>query len=408
MDLIDRYLDTVRLLLPGGQRDDITAELRDLLMSRREEREATLGRPLTRKEDEALLRSFGNPVVVAARYGRQRYLIGPELYPLYMLVLKLVLAAVAFAAVVTGVVQAAVSPGDVSHAVGTMVDVLWSGAFSSIGAVTLAFAGLQRTGAGARILADWRVDELPRFNHRKRRTPAWFEHAAGIVVQALFLLWWTGVLPVWWAVIKAEPHGVLTLGLAPVWHVLYWPVIWRCRQAHRSLAHARQADQPRPRAPDAARRHGAAGRPAGLRRLGPRCAALVQRNRRSGQVGRQPRAGARHRRAGDAGRSMLFVAAIRRGHSRRTGGSGGRRRRRARRRTAPRRPQQPQRSAAAALRRPREVVTPRGSRAAPPATGPSAAITACASTSRLLRRYRPGRAELALTRPGRHRVIQVA
>lgn len=226
MDLIDRYLDTVRLLLPGAERDDITAELRDLLMSRREEREAALGRPLTRNEDEELLRAFGNPVVVAARYGRQRYLIGPELYPLYMLVLKLVLAAVAFAAVLTGVVQAAVSPADVSHAVGTMIEVIWSGAFSATGAVTLAFAGLQRTGAGARILADWRVDELPRFSHRKRRTPVWFDHAAGIIVQALFLLWWTGVLPVWWAVIKAEPHGVLTLGLAPVWHVLYWPVIW--------------------------------------------------------------------------------------------------------------------------------------------------------------------------------------
>ena len=42
MDLIDRYLDTVRLLLPGGQRNDIIAELRDLLMSRREEQEAAM------------------------------------------------------------------------------------------------------------------------------------------------------------------------------------------------------------------------------------------------------------------------------------------------------------------------------------------------------------------------------
>ena len=55
----------------------------------------------------------------------------------------------------TGVVQAAVSPGDVSHAVGTMISVIWGGAFSAIGAVTFAFAGLQRTGAGARLLADW-------------------------------------------------------------------------------------------------------------------------------------------------------------------------------------------------------------------------------------------------------------
>ena len=228
MDLIDRYLDTVRLLLPGGQRDDIVAELRDLLMSRREEREAELGRPLTRKEDEALLHAFGHPVVVAARYGRQRYLVGPELYPLYSLVLKLVIAAVAFSALVTGVVQSAVSPDHVGHAIGTAIEIIWTGGFASMGAVTLAFAGLQRTGAGARLLADWSVDELPRFSHRRtrRRPPAWFEHTAGIVVQVLFLLWWTGVLPVWWSVIDVDPRGVITLGLAPVWHTLYWPVIW--------------------------------------------------------------------------------------------------------------------------------------------------------------------------------------
>ena len=70
MDLIDRYLDTVRLFLPRDQRDDITAELRDVLMTRaRGEARPTLGRPLTRKEDEELLRDFGHPLVVAARYG---------------------------------------------------------------------------------------------------------------------------------------------------------------------------------------------------------------------------------------------------------------------------------------------------------------------------------------------------
>jgi hypothetical protein len=226
MDLIDRYLDTVRLMLPFGQRDDIVAELRDLLMSRREEQEAVLGRPLTRKENEDLLRGFGHPIVVAARYGRQQYMIGPELYPLYALVLKLVVASVAFAAVVTGVVLAAVAPGDIHHAIGTAASIVWTGGFASVGAVTLVFAAMQRTGAGAKLLDNWRVDELPRLGRRARRAPAWLDPIANIIVQVLFLLWWTGVLPFGWAVIEAEPHGVIHLGLAPVWHTLYWPVIW--------------------------------------------------------------------------------------------------------------------------------------------------------------------------------------
>jgi hypothetical protein len=226
MDLIDRYLDTVRLLLPGAQRDDIVAELRDVLMSQREEKEAELGRPLTREENEALLRAFGHPLLVAARYGRQQYLIGPELYPVYALVLKVVIAAVSFAAVVTGVVLTAVSPGQVGHAIGTAVSIVWTGGFAAVGAVTVLFAVLQRTGLSSRLLATWSVDELPRISTRwRRRERSWPNHVADAVVQALFLLWWTGVLPVGWATIAVEPRGVLSLGLAPIWHALYWQVI---------------------------------------------------------------------------------------------------------------------------------------------------------------------------------------
>ncbi|HEX3406116.1 MAG TPA: hypothetical protein VHS81_02665, partial [Caulobacteraceae bacterium] len=87
MDLIDRYLESVRLLLPLEQRDDIAAELRDILMTRREEKAEALGRDLTRQEDEALLKEFGHPLAVAGRYGPQQYLIGPELYPIFMFVL---------------------------------------------------------------------------------------------------------------------------------------------------------------------------------------------------------------------------------------------------------------------------------------------------------------------------------
>src|ERR1700722_4196031 len=112
MDLIDRYLDTVRLFLPLSQRDDITAELRDVLLTRCEEREAELGRPLKRAEQEAVLKAFGHPLVVAARYGSQQYLIGPDLYPAYRFVLLLVLGALVLAGGMVGVVQAVAGLGD--------------------------------------------------------------------------------------------------------------------------------------------------------------------------------------------------------------------------------------------------------------------------------------------------------
>jgi hypothetical protein len=228
MDLIDRYLDTVRLLLPAAERDDITAELRDVLISRREEKETELGRPLTRQEDEALLRAFGNPLIVAARYGRPRYLIGPDLYPVYVLVMKVVLACIAVAALITGVVMTALAPANLHRALVTSIDMVWNGGFGAIGVVTVIFAVLQHTGVGERMMRNWKVDDLPRFSPlrmRRRRQDGWPRLVAAIAFQVLFLLWWTGVLPLWWADLPVDPHGLLHIAPAPIWHSLYPAVI---------------------------------------------------------------------------------------------------------------------------------------------------------------------------------------
>ena len=89
MDLIERYLKAVGAQLPAAGREDILAELRDLLMSRVEEREAELGRPLTETEVEAVLREVGHPLTVAARYGAgPQHVVGPELYPWWVFGVK--------------------------------------------------------------------------------------------------------------------------------------------------------------------------------------------------------------------------------------------------------------------------------------------------------------------------------
>jgi hypothetical protein len=43
MDVVEGYLRAVAALLPRAQRDDIVAELRDVILNRIEEREAGLG-----------------------------------------------------------------------------------------------------------------------------------------------------------------------------------------------------------------------------------------------------------------------------------------------------------------------------------------------------------------------------
>ena len=94
MDLLDRYLRSVRSALPDADRDDITRELGENLRDRIDDREAELGRPLTDAEVRTLLASFGHPLAVAGRFrthqptvafGRQ--LIGPVVFPVYLRVL---------------------------------------------------------------------------------------------------------------------------------------------------------------------------------------------------------------------------------------------------------------------------------------------------------------------------------
>lgn len=94
MTLIERYLRAVRENLPRAQQDDVIAELSENLRAQMEDEAEVLGRPLLDTEQAAIIKRFGNPMTVAARYrGDARsvsfggQLIGPELFPTYLKVL---------------------------------------------------------------------------------------------------------------------------------------------------------------------------------------------------------------------------------------------------------------------------------------------------------------------------------
>jgi hypothetical protein len=95
MQIVDRYLESVKSCLPAAQADDIVKELSENISSQIEDKEGELGRPLTEAEVEAILRQHGHPLVVASRYRQEqrnvsfgRQIIGPALFPFYIRVLK--------------------------------------------------------------------------------------------------------------------------------------------------------------------------------------------------------------------------------------------------------------------------------------------------------------------------------
>jgi len=94
MELIERYVQQVGRFLPGRDRDDIKNELRSLLQDKLDDRVAGSASADASEDDAseddvvALLKERGSPRKVAASYSGERYLVGPELYPQLMQVLR--------------------------------------------------------------------------------------------------------------------------------------------------------------------------------------------------------------------------------------------------------------------------------------------------------------------------------
>jgi hypothetical protein len=98
-NLIDNYVSEVGRRLPRKTHTDIEAEIRSILQDMLEERSQKTGKPVDEEMTLGVLKEYGAPEKVAATYLGDRYLIGPRLYPIFMLVLRIVL-------MVTGILAA--------------------------------------------------------------------------------------------------------------------------------------------------------------------------------------------------------------------------------------------------------------------------------------------------------------
>ena len=218
MDLIERYLAAVRQNLPAEKADDIIAELHDELATRQEAQEDALGRPLKHAELTGLLREFGHPLVIAARYRPQQYLIGPEIYPFYLFALRVVLTIGAISLVAVGVISAVLGDGNLVRMFVRITGDLWGFFFTAVAAVTLVFALFERYGGPVDQLYRWTPEHLPvPLARRKGQWEAAFEVGMGLA----FLLWWAGVIHL--PVVAAS--GAFRLEPAPVWNIYYLPIL---------------------------------------------------------------------------------------------------------------------------------------------------------------------------------------
>jgi hypothetical protein len=230
MDLLERYLQAVGEYLPARTKADTLAELRENLLAEIEGREEELGRSLTQGEVADVLEKHGRPVLVAARYLPQQYLIGPAWFPIYWFTLKRSFPFVVLAYVVTQVVVWLFQGGkgmDVGAAIGHFPSV----ALTFWAVVTLGFACFEyaqgRYFHQVCLSKGWNPNDLPKVEPAQGKRPSLAGGVADVIVSAVGM--------VWLLAIPYKPYLILgpmvghlrelPFGLTPEWHIFYWQIM---------------------------------------------------------------------------------------------------------------------------------------------------------------------------------------
>jgi hypothetical protein len=219
MDLLNRYLNAVAILLPRRERDDIVSEIRETLLSQIEERQGELKRVLSTDDVVALIKDYGHPLAVAGQYRTSRSLIGPALQPFYVLALQTTLGIALLAHVIWASVALALgeTPGRV---VSFLLSSGWIVGMYLVGACTFSLwildrlgAVLQRRGVGRWLSRAWTPRHLPPAS--AQNVGAWARALYELLFLAMVFLWAVGA-GLWPAFQPAAPTGEL-VWLTPAW-----------------------------------------------------------------------------------------------------------------------------------------------------------------------------------------------
>jgi hypothetical protein len=216
MDLVDRYVNAVKRHLPADQQDDIINELTDDILSQIKDKEEELGRPLDEAEQEAVLRQYGHPYLLAMRYRPQKFLIGPSLFPFYVPALKITLA-LAFAVHVI----VAFSIGLAQHAPERILPQIlrFPGvALQTLFWVTIVFAVADYWQAKLNLFEKWSPRTLPRVT-KSTRPPKPVNLVIEVVANILFIAWWLSIPTYPWLMLGPAASF---LSFSPAWERLYY------------------------------------------------------------------------------------------------------------------------------------------------------------------------------------------
>lgn len=149
MNLIDKYVAEVGKHLPLLKgREDIEKELKSTLEDMLEDRAEQAGRPRDEALELELLKEYGSPQKVASTYNPHPFLIGPRLFPFFLMVLKIVITVVVTVLLgLAGIRAVTATPmmgAEFIRVIGQGFSEALSAAVAAFGNVVLVFAILER------------------------------------------------------------------------------------------------------------------------------------------------------------------------------------------------------------------------------------------------------------------------
>ena len=160
-EMIERYIYQVKKHLPS-QAKDIEEEVRGMIYDMLEE--LTKGETPSKQNVDEVLTKLGNPSVLAENYrGKARYLIGPGLFPTYLMILKIVLPTVFFAMSIVTIIELLTDGGQIwYHYLGSWFGGIFNALLGAFAYVTGIFAVLEYRGVSTKELSEeWKVSSLP-------------------------------------------------------------------------------------------------------------------------------------------------------------------------------------------------------------------------------------------------------
>lgn len=184
MEVIKKYIYAIQRRLPAQNKDDIAKEINSLIF---DELEGKFGKrdEYTNEEIEEVLKEMGHPREVAARYrGDKQLLIGPELFPIYKMVLAITAGATTLGLVISFIVKVIneAAAGDATlwlfaSNFGQLLGGLFSALLGLVGSMTIIFAVIQHFGKfdemDVDIYEDWKPKDLPDLPEEKDRVSRW-------------------------------------------------------------------------------------------------------------------------------------------------------------------------------------------------------------------------------------------